>query len=72
MSRHATYVFSGGARDLSSGRPQGEIVTPGAVARSEMDDMTAIILIVTVVFFIFIKCFQGDIVTVDPLTIPRN
>lgn len=53
MSRHATYVFSGGARDFSSGRPQGEIVTPGAVARSEIDDMTAIILIVTVVFYIY-------------------
>lgn len=52
MSRHATYVFSGGARDFSSGRPQGEIVTHSVVARSEIHDMTASILIVTVVLYI--------------------
>lgn len=53
MSRQATYVFSGGARGFSSGRPQGEIVTHSVVTRSEIHDMTAIIVIVTEVFYIY-------------------
>lgn len=49
MSRHATYVFSGGAGDFF----RGEIVTRSVAARSEIHEMTATILIVTVVFYIY-------------------
>lgn len=57
---------------FSLGRPQGEFVSRSVAARSEIHEMTATILFVTVVTVVSIKCFQGDIVTVDPLTIPMN
>lgn len=50
MSRHATYVFSSRARDISLGQSQSEIVTHRVVPITGIAEMTVAIIIVTVVF----------------------